>query len=73
MTGFDPARLVAEALKAKPEKDGDTARRFRLEPFRSIKASTAPQYLVKGFVPLTGLTVVWGPPKCGKAVYARRK
>jgi hypothetical protein len=39
--------------------------RFQLKPFDTIKLSTAPNYLVKGIIPRTGLVVVWGPPKCG--------
>jgi hypothetical protein len=44
--------------------------RFQLKPFDTIKLSTAPNYLVKGIIPRTGLVVVWGPPKCGKSFWA---
>jgi AAA domain len=41
--------------------------RFPLEPFNTITVSRALSYLVKGVLPLIGLVVVWGPPKCGKS------
>jgi hypothetical protein len=41
--------------------------RFQLKRFDEIQLSTVPNYLVKGILPRTGLTVVWGPPKCGKS------
>jgi RecA-family ATPase len=28
-----------------------------------------PAYLVKGLIPSAGLTVIWGPPKCGKSFW----
>ena len=40
--------------------------RFVLVPFNDITLDTKPSYLVKGLIPRVGLTVVWGPPKCGK-------
>jgi AAA domain len=43
--------------------------RFVLKPFEDITLSTAPNYLVKGIIPRTGLAVVWGPPKCGKSFW----
>ena len=36
-------------------------------PFRDIKISTAPAYLVKDIIPRCGLVIAWGPPKCGKS------
>lgn len=47
-----------------PETSAD---RFRLVPFDSIRLSTAPRFLVKGLLPVVGLAVFWGPPKCGKS------
>jgi AAA domain len=41
-------------------------RRFRLERFADLQASTAPPYLIRGIIPRTGIVVVWGAPKCGK-------
>lgn len=44
-----------------------SADRFRLVPFDRIRLSTAPRFLVKGLLPIIGLAVFWGPPKCGKS------
>ena len=44
--------------------------RLRLVPFEEIQLSTERPYLVKGLIPRGGLTVVWGPPKCGKSYWA---
>ncbi|MCH7888327.1 MAG: AAA family ATPase [Proteobacteria bacterium] len=46
------------------------AHRLRLVPFEEIQLSTERPYLVKGLIPRGGLTVVWGPPKCGKSYWA---
>ena len=46
------------------------AQKFSLIPFHEIKLDTASAYLVKGLIPRTGLTVIWGPPKCGKSFWA---
>ena len=43
------------------------AKRFALTPFDQIQIGSAAVYLIKGIIPRTGLTVVWGPPKCGKS------
>jgi hypothetical protein len=43
--------------------------RFRLKYFDEIMLSTRPNYLVKGIIPRIGLTIVWGPPKCGKSFW----
>jgi AAA domain len=44
--------------------------KFNLIRFDQIKLDTASAYLVKGLIPRTGLTVIWGPPKCGKSFWA---
>src|SRR5262249_50000573 len=41
--------------------------RFRLMRADKIKMTAGPRYLVRGLVPYPGMTVVWGPPKCGKS------
>jgi RecA-family ATPase len=51
-------------------KGHDTAQKFSLIPFSEIKLATASAYLVKGLILRTGLTVIWGPPKCGKRFWA---
>jgi RecA-family ATPase len=43
---------------------------FNLIPFNEIKLDSASAYLVKGLIPRTGLTVIWGSPKCGKSFWA---
>jgi hypothetical protein len=43
--------------------------RIKLVPFNSIKLGTDRRYLVKGLIPYPGLTVIWGPPKCGKSFW----
>lgn len=44
--------------------------RIKLVPFNEIQLGTAPRHLVSTLIPLTGLAVVWGPPKCGKSFWA---
>jgi len=34
--------------------------------FDEIELRTRRRYLVRNIIPRTGLTVVWGAPKCGK-------
>jgi hypothetical protein len=58
----------AESPSVDPSKEGPG--RFKLIPFDEISLSTEPNYLVKGIIPRVGLTVVWGPPKCGKSFWA---
>ena len=43
--------------------------RIKLVPFDSIKMNTERSYLVKGLIPYPGLTVIWGPSKCGKSFW----
>jgi hypothetical protein len=42
---------------------------FKLLPFNELVPGNEPPYLVKGLIPRVGLTVVWGPPKCGKSFW----
>lgn len=42
---------------------------FQLQPFKAIKIETEPTYLVRGLVPRNGLTLIYGPPKCGKSFF----
>jgi hypothetical protein len=54
------------------ERVGRTEERgpqFQLIPFDKIALGAERVYLVKGIIPRTGLTVVWGPPKCGKSFW----
>ena len=38
--------------------------------FNDIKLGTERRYLVKNLFPRVGMSVVWGPPKCGKSFWA---
>jgi hypothetical protein len=44
--------------------------RFKLIAFADVQINrTLRRYLVKKLLPNSGLTVVWGPPKCGKSFW----
>jgi hypothetical protein len=43
--------------------------RIHLVPFEEIRLSTQRRDLIKGLFPRVGITVVWGPPKCGKSFW----
>lgn len=43
--------------------------RFPLVTFDSIQLDTSRDYLVKGWLPRTGLACVWGPSGCGKTFF----
>jgi hypothetical protein len=45
-------------------------RRIRLTRFDEITLDTEEHYLIRGLIPRVGLTVIWGPPKCGKSFVA---
>ena len=49
--------------------DAENGPRFQLTRFNNVSFNTSPAYLVKGVIPSGGLTVVWGPPKCGKSFW----
>jgi len=42
---------------------------IKLIPFDEITLGTQRRDLVKGLIPRVGLTVIWGPPKCGKSFW----
>lgn len=44
--------------------------RFELAAFDKIKWTATSDYLVKGILPLIGLALIYGPPKCGKSFWA---
>jgi AAA domain-containing protein len=65
------SRLDAEIIQLDANRNGKAkGPRFKLVPFNSIELGTDRRYLVKGLVPYPGLTVIWGPPKCGKSFWA---
>jgi hypothetical protein len=51
-------------------KSSDKRQRFRLIPFRELTPKTSSNYLVQGIIPRDGIIAVWGPPKCGKSLWA---
>jgi len=59
---FDAKRTVDALLGASPQ--------IKLVPFAEIKLGTQRRYLVAGLIPRVGITVVWGPPKCGKSFWS---
>ena len=53
----------------KAEAAQKAKQRFELTRFNAVLLSSSSAYLVKGLIPRGGLTVVWGPPKCGKSFW----
>lgn len=65
---FDRAGMLDHALANRKE---ESKRKFPLLPFDQIQVDTGRRgYLVKGLLASTGLSVIWGPPKCGKSFWA---
>jgi AAA domain len=50
-------------------KPNGTDRYFTLIRSKDIKLDTSSSWLVEDLIPKEGLTVVWGPPKCGKTFW----
>jgi AAA domain len=68
--GSSNTDLDAEVVALDFKRNGKaTEPRIKLVPFNSIKLGTNRRYLVKGLIPHPGLTVIWGPPKCGKSFW----
>ena len=57
------ARRAEEALANAP------LGRFTIQQFDEIVLGDTPPYLVRGLIPTKGLTIIWGPPKCGKSFW----
>lgn len=53
---------VVEGLPGEPA-------RLTLVPFDEIALGTERRYLVKGLIPIPGLSVIWGAPKSGKSFW----
>ena len=49
--------------------DAEAGQRFHLTRFGDVSLDSSATYLIKGLIPSGGLTVVWGPPKCGKSFW----
>ena len=43
--------------------------KYKLIRFSDLQTNVSRAYLIKGLIPGFGLTVVWGPPKCGKSFF----
>jgi hypothetical protein len=71
--GCHPTDFVEELVSAreqrKPDRPPALNNRIHLVPFDEIKLSKRRRDLIKGIFPRVGLTVVWGPPKCGKSFW----
>ncbi|HWL06442.1 MAG TPA: AAA family ATPase [Xanthobacteraceae bacterium] len=72
MTSATVLKPITDASHTAPRrKSGGEAPKFRLVPFEQIKVDLERRpYLVKGLLPNTGLSAIWGPPKCGKSFWA---
>ena len=71
----DDDEIAAAEAKAKAKaranaNGGAQHQRFQLIPFDEMKVNLKANYVVKGLIPAGGLTVIWGPPKCGKSFLA---
>jgi hypothetical protein len=51
------------------DKNRNDPYQFPLIRFNAIGLDTTRPYLVRELIPREGLTVVWGPPKCGKTFW----
>ena len=70
---YDPFNERGNGREWTKPKIGEEQRkpsRIKLVPFEEICLGTERPYLVKGLIPRTGLTVIWGPPKSGKSFFA---
>jgi AAA domain len=68
--GPSNADLDAEVVALDFKRNGKAVDpRIKLVPFNNIQLGTNRRYLVKGLIPHPGLTVIWGPPKCGKSFW----
>ena len=65
-------RKLLKEMRTRPNGEPIQLKRkqFKLVPFDKSTLDKTPTYLVKGLVPRAGLTVIWGPPKCGKSFFA---
>jgi RecA-family ATPase len=65
-----PEDILEDAgVEQLPKHGSKRTGRFTLTRFADIKPLEGEDYCVKGFLPRSGLAVVWGPPKCGKSFW----
>ena len=62
------APKIAPAEPSLPEDNG-RKHRFRLMSFSELKPGAEPLYLVDELIPVAGVVVVWGKPKCFKSFW----
>jgi hypothetical protein len=67
---FDKIRNQADEPTSKARANGPAQHQFHLVRFNDIRLDSSRPYLVRGLIPREGLTVIWGPPKCGKTFWA---
>jgi hypothetical protein len=67
LVNIDAKRAVDRMLSTSPPIIPSPP--IKLIPFAEIKLGTERRFVVKGLIPRVGLTVVWGPPKCGKTFW----
>lgn len=65
-----PANASPPPIGGRHPKERAAVARFPLVAFDQIRLSTTPRYRVSKLLPIHGLTVIWGPPKCGKSFLA---
>jgi len=63
----DRARKHERNANGNAGKSENSSSRFRLVPFRELRTTQSPEYLIKCLLPRVGIAVVWGPPKSGKS------
>ena len=61
------ADFLRDRLRAPPQPD--KKQRFSLKSYADISMNVAVPYLVRDLIPAGGLTMIWGPPKCGKSFF----
>ena len=67
--GPDALRQAFDAGVMTNGADAKKKPRFELIRFGAVLLASTAAYVVKGVIPRSGITVVWGPPKCGKSFW----
>ena len=68
-SGTGELRHLIDANVASGDGNKKKNSHFELTPFDAILPPSSGAYLVKGLISRAGLTVIWGPPKCGKSFW----
>jgi Bifunctional DNA primase/polymerase, N-terminal/AAA domain len=64
------ATIAASGRPLQPLSPTPSSQRFKLTRFNQVSLSSTAVYLIYELIPLGGLIVIWGPPKCGKSFWA---